>query len=454
MEQINTICAISTPPGRGGIAVVRISGPEAIAISNRIWRGRSLEAVDSHTAHLGKVLDSCNNVLDQAVATVYRNPRSFTGEDVVEFSIHGSTYIQKALLDALIAKGCHVAQPGEFTRRAFINGRLDLAEAEAVADVIASSSKAAHSLAISQLQGQFSANIARLRDRLIELASLLELELDFSEEDVAFADRSKLRSLAEQIISHVTKLSDTFESGNAIRQGVPVAIVGRPNAGKSSLLNRLLGVDRAIVSDIPGTTRDTIEDSTDIQGITFRFIDTAGLRSTADPIEALGIKRAYSSLSSARIILFLCDPESSEKENQDNLSDIYNHTAPGASVFIIRSKCDLLKDSCTVLPDNELLVSAKTGEGIEKLCEKLYAAASCGLPSDESLIVTNARHQAALLIAKKSLSELLTGMDNGLPTDLLAEHLRDAIEALGSITGQITSSTILETIFSRFCIGK
>lgn len=284
MEQVttDTICAISTPPGRGGIAVARVSGPASIAIANAVWKGASLADAKSHTVHLGTITRPDGTALDQAVATVFRNPRSFTGEDVVEISVHGSTFIQQELLHLLVASGARMAEPGEFTRRAFVNGRLDLAEAEAVADLIASSSRAAHRLAISQLQGRFSANIDSLRQQLLDLAVLLELELDFSEEDVTFADRAKLRELAADIQSMVTRMASTFSSGQALRDGIPVAIIGRPNVGKSRLLNTLLDTDRAIVSDIPGTTRDTIEDTIDIDGHTFRFIDTAGIRTTDD----------------------------------------------------------------------------------------------------------------------------------------------------------------------------
>lgn len=447
-----TVCAISTPPGRGGIAVVRISGPDAIAITDKVWAGKPLSDVGSHTVHLGKVMDVNGNVLDEAVATVFRSPKSFTGEDVVELSIHGSTYVQRAILDSLIKHGARIASPGEFTQRAFLNGKLDLAEAEAVADIIASSSRAAHALAISQLQGRFSNNIKSLRDRLINLAALLELELDFSEEDVTFADRTQLRELAEEILLHITSLSDTFNSGQAIREGVPVAIVGRPNAGKSSLLNALLESDRAIVSDIPGTTRDTIEDTTDIGGITFRFIDTAGLRTADDPIEVLGIKRAYESLSKAKIILWLIDPELPDEEKAETLANINQKKDADSTLLILRSKCDVPSDNYDK-STFDLKISSKTSEGLDDLQNLLYSIAAKGLPSDESIIVTNARHNAALIEARDALKELLAGF-NHLPTDLLAEHLRDAIASLGSITGEITSTTVLHTIFSRFCIGK
>lgn len=445
-----TVCAVSTPAGCGGIAVVRLSGPDAIAIAGRVWKGKALSECASHTAHLGQVADADGAMLDQAVATVYRAPRSFTGEDVVEFSVHGSVYVQRALLASLVGAGAAIAEPGEFTRRAFVNGKLDLAEAEAVADIIASSSYAAHALAASQLQGRFSRHINQLRDKLIDLSALLELELDFSEEDVAFADRTQLRGLALQIAEFVGRLSATFESGHAIRRGVPVAIVGRPNAGKSSLLNELLGSDRAIVSDIPGTTRDTVEETVDIDGIMFRFIDTAGLRSTADPIERLGIERAYESIRGARIVLWLISPEATAAETEAESEQIKAKMAANASLITILSKADL---GAASVGSEALRLSVVSGEGVGKLREMLRETASKGLPSDESMIVTNARHQAALLEAKTELDALIDGMD-ALPTDLLAEHLRGAINALGAITGQITSSDVLHTIFARFCVGK
>lgn len=449
MEQITTICAISTPPGRGGIAVVRVSGPDAVAVADKIWHGKKLADIPSHTAHLGKVFHN-GAMLDQAVATVFRAPKSFTGEDVVEFSIHGSTYIQQAIVDSLVDAGASIAAPGEFTQRAFMNGRLDLAEAEAVADIIASSSKAAHALAVSQLQGRFSSHINILRDKLIDLAALLELELDFSEEDVSFADRDKLLEIAREIIGYIDRLAATFASGQAIRDGVPVAIVGRPNAGKSSLLNALLGTDRAIVSDIPGTTRDTVEDSAIINGIAFRFIDTAGIRSTHDIVESLGIERSYASIAQARIILWLIDPDLPEDEKISTYSDINSRISPSSTLLEVDSKADIASHPSAV---NRLKVSVKTGEGLDDLRQKLFDIASEGLPSDESLIVTNARHHSALIQARESLAQLIEGM-SALTTDLLAEHLREAINALGSITGQISSDTILHTIFSRFCIGK
>ena len=466
MEQVttDTICAISTPPGRGGIAVARVSGPAAIAIANAVWKGASLADAKSHTVHLGTITRPDGTALDQAVATVFRNPRSFTGEDVVEISVHGSTFIQQELLHLLVASGARMAEPGEFTRRAFVNGRLDLAEAEAVADLIASSSRAAHRLAISQLQGRFSANIDSLRQQLLDLAVLLELELDFSEEDVTFADRAKLRELASDIQNMVTRMASTFSSGQALRDGIPVAIIGRPNVGKSRLLNTLLDTDRAIVSDIPGTTRDTIEDTIDIDGHTFRFIDTAGIRTTDDPIESLGIERALRSVAKASVVIWLLSPDDLQSpETSANKALIDGSIRPDATLIPVLNKIDTIPDSVTQATESlsamapgtaPLAISALTGTGISDLRNAILAAATARLPDDESIIVTNARHHAALTEAADALTQLIDGIDLGLTPDLLAQHLRQAIHSLATITGSITSTQILQTIFHRFCIGK
>ena len=466
MEQVttDTIYAISTPPGRGGIAVARVSGPASIAIANAVWKGASLADAKSHTVHLGTITRPDGTALDQAVATVFRNPRSFTGEDVVEISVHGSTFIQQELLHLLVASGARMAEPGEFTRRAFVNGRLDLAEAEAVADLIASSSRAAHRLAISQLQGRFSANIDSLRQQLLDLAVLLELELDFSEEDVTFADRAKLRELAADIQSMVTRMASTFSSGQALRDGIPVAIIGRPNVGKSRLLNTLLDTDRAIVSDIPGTTRDTIEDTIDIDGHTFRFIDTAGIRTTDDPIESLGIERALRSVAKASVVIWLLSPDDLQSpDTSANKALIDGSIRPDATLIPVLNKIDTIPDSVTQATESlsamapgtgPLAISALTGTGISDLRNAILAAATAGLPDDESMIVTNARHHAALTEAADALTQLIDGIDLGLTPDLLAQHLRQAIHSLATITGSITSTQILQTIFHRFCIGK
>lgn len=449
MEQITTICAISTPPGRGGIAICRVSGPQAIDIVNSLWQGKRLSTVVSHTAHYGNITNDKNETLDQAVVTVFRSPKSFTGENVVEISVHGSIYIQQALLESLVARGARIAEPGEFTRRAFINGRIDLAEAEAVADMIASSSAMSHALAVRQLEGQFSGHINRLRDELISLASLLELELDFSEEDVEFADRTKLKALAQSILRQTTALAKSFRAGNAIKEGVNVAIVGRPNAGKSSLLNALLCSNRAIVSDIPGTTRDTIEDTVTIDGIIFRFIDTAGLRDTDNPIEALGIERALSAISSAQFVIWLIPPELSKTNIDNDLNQIKHFLGESTALIPVYSKADLMP-----VTKKGLSISSTTGLGLNQLKRHLVRCVLENMPEDAGLVVTNARHHALLLEANTALKALISGIDDSITSDLLAEHLREALNALAAITGQITSDTILATIFERFCIGK
>lgn len=446
----STICAVSTPPGRGGIAVVRLSGPAAIGIAQAIWKGKPLESVATHTVHLG-TLHHDGAVIDRAVATVFRGPGSFTGEDVVELSVHGSTYIQSQVVEALCRAGARVAEPGEFTRRAFTNGRLDLAQAEAVADIIAASSRSAHRLAVSQLNGVFSRTIDDMRERLLRLASLLELELDFSEEDVAFADRTQLTSLTDEVLTAVETLADSFRSGCALRNGIPVAIVGEPNAGKSSLLNALLRRDRAIVSDIPGTTRDTIEETADIGPYTFRFIDTAGLRDTSDPIERFGIDRAIDGASSADIILWLIPADASPTLTEEIRSRLRQVVQPHATLLTIRSKSDL-----AATPTADMEISTRLPATIDTLRQSLVdiAAEIVGGADDESPVVSNARHHSALTAAAAALRRVQTGLTDGTYTDLVAQDLRHALHHLATITGAITPPDLLQSIFSTFCIGK
>lgn len=466
-ERKETICAISTPPGIGGIAVVRISGPEALDIADRCWHGTSLKEAKTHTAHLGTVIDTDSSELDQAVATVFRGPRSFTGEDTVELSVHGSRYVQRRLLEILCSVGARLAEPGEFTRRAFTNGRMDLAQAEAVADVIASTSRSAHRIAVTQMRGGFSRRLASLRENLLELASLLELELDFSEEDVEFASRSRLREIAEQLNSEITRLHRSFASGNAIKDGIPVAIVGPANAGKSSLLNALLDDDRAIISDIPGTTRDTIEETLEIGDYLFRFIDTAGIRETTDTIERIGIDRSLKAIGKARIIIVVIDstaplPLATLEQTAAPLSA--TDTPPHLIIALNKSDLDgsenldfdairtFTKDHSTT---ETILISAHTGSGLDQLKEALVncAAHESGAGSDD-ILVTNARHAEALAHAAESTARIIEGLDTQLPPDLIAQDVRQTIHHLASITGDIPSSEILATIFSRFCIGK
>ena len=462
----DTICAISTPPGIGGIAVARVSGPESIMITQSLWKGVDLSQVKSHTAHLGNILDCDGSVLDQALVTVFKAPNSFTGDNVVEISVHGSKYIQRQLINALISSGARLADPGEFTRRAFISGKLDLAQAEAVADMIASSSKAAHRIAINQMRGGFSKRLSSLREQLLELASLLELELDFSEEDVEFASRKKLLKIAIDVNTEVNRLLHSFKSGSAIKDGIPVAIIGETNAGKSSLLNTILGDDKAIVSDIHGTTRDIIEDTIEVGDYLFRFMDTAGLRDTTDKIESIGIDRAYSAISHARIVILVIDL--TQPLNTQPLQYIHNNIESDdlTKLIIALNKSDLdgtvlttnkireaLKD-CKISSEVPILpISAKNGTGIDALLKELQKTVAANDETD-NVMITNLRHCEALTKAADSSQRVISGLQDNLSGDLIAQDLRETIFHLGTITGNITSQDILTNIFSRFCIGK
>ncbi len=470
METNDTICAISTPPGVGGIAVCRISGPQALTITAKIWRGADLTTTKSHTAHLGTIIDTDGTTLDQAVATIYKAPHSFTTQDTVELSVHGSTYIQQALLNTLMAAGARLAHPGEFTRRAFIAGRFDLAQAEAVADLIASTTRASHDIAVNQMKGNISKRLSTLREQLTTLASLVELELDFSEEDVQFASRTQLRDLALTIHHAVTTLRDTFATGQAIKNGIPTAIVGATNAGKSSLLNTLLGDDRAIVSNIHGTTRDIIEDTITLPtGTTLRLMDTAGLRDTADTIEQIGINRTLNATTHATIIIAVIAGTDTLAGTLHTLHTITTHTPAGSHLVIALNKTDLdttathtyLTAHPITTPDNPtpapiIPISALHGTGIDTLRQTLTAIAddiTTHTPTD-GVIITNARHAQALNDASQAIERVITAIDDNLPGDLLAMDIRLTIHHLASITGDITTDQILSTIFSRFCIGK
>lgn len=449
MNAQNTIVAISTPPGSGGIAVVRLSGPEAFIVADRAWKGRPISEIASHSARLGRLVDQEGEVIDSCIATVLRGPKSFTGEDTVEFSLHGSKWIQQKAVDTLVSFGAVPAQPGEFTQRAFLNGRLDLAQAEAVADVIAASSRAAHDLALRQLDGSFSARLEQLRAQLVELASLLELELDFSEEDVEFADRSRLNRLTEETLCFVERLADSYAAGRAFKEGIPVVIAGAPNAGKSTLLNRLLDCDKAIVSDIPGTTRDIIEDTVEINGIMFRFLDTAGLRDTEDRIEKIGIDRARRAIDRAAVIIWLLDPTSPLEHQLAELNATRN-SLTDVNIITVITKQDLI----TTTDASGLKISAKTGLGIDTLIERLTEAATAEHNPDTELIITNARHHAELRAGAEALRRVSDGLATGLPSDLIAQDVREAIHHLGLLTGAVTTDNLLSTIFSTFCIGK
>ena len=469
MEQLSktygedTICAISTPAGVGGIAVVRVSGSKAVEYVMKSWRGYDLRKAATHTAHFGRIVYPDGETLDEVVATVFLCPHSFTGEDIVELSCHGSQWIQTQLVTLMLRNGCRAAEGGEFTRRAFMNGKIDLSQAEAIADVIASSSRASHRVAISQMRGGFSEMLARLREQLLEFVTLMELELDFSEEDVEFADRSRLTDLARHIDSVITSLADSFSVGNAIKNGVPVAIVGETNAGKSTLLNRLLHDDKAIVSDIRGTTRDAIEDTINLGGITFRFIDTAGIRDTSDKIESIGIDRTFQKIDNASVILWMIDGTQGTGNIRETAERIMPH-CQGKQLIAVINKSDKLDNSTIQAIQSEIshihdgistiAISAKNDIAVDRL-EKMLVE-SAGIPENDpnAVVVTNARHYGALCHAQEAIRRAITGLQSGLSGDFVSQDIRECMHYLGEITGEITTHEILGSIFSRFCIGK
>lgn len=456
----DTIIALSTPPGVGAIAVIRISGPEAISLADQHFQGISekrLTAQQSHTIHLGYIINN-DEVIDKVLISLFKNPNSYTGEDVIEISCHGSRYIQQKILEAFTGSGCRLAEPGEFTMRAFLHGKMDLSQAEAVADLIASESAAAHSLALQQMRGGIGDEIRNLRAELVNFAALIELELDFSGEDVEFADKSQFRDLLTRIRELLKTLLDSFQLGNAIKQGIPVAIIGEPNVGKSTLLNALLNEEKAIVSDIPGTTRDAIEDEIQIRGVGFRFIDTAGLRETTDLIEEIGIQRTHEKIAKARIILHLSaadrtDNSAYSEQDYQFLIEKY----PDKKVLRIYTKKDLLHETGTKSikgSGSELYLSAKTGEGIELLKNLLYDMVMEGEIVGDQTLLSNSRHHAALQKAMQAIGAVQEGMEAERSGDLLAVDIRQALDHLGEITGEVTTDELLGTIFSNFCIGK
>lgn len=455
----STICALATAPGIGAIAIIRLSGEEAITICNNVFHGKDLTKVDSHTIHFGTIKDG-DKILDEVLVSVFIGKKSFTGENSVEISTHGSPYIQQQVLQLLIKNGAQSAGPGEFTLRAFLNGKLDLSQAEAVADVIAANSETSHELAMSQMRGGFSNEIQKLRELLIHFASLIELELDFGEEDVEFADRNDLKELVTKLNSALTKLISSFDYGNVIKSGVPVAIIGEPNVGKSTLLNALLNEERAIVSDIAGTTRDVIEDEMIINGISFRFIDTAGIRETTDSIEILGIEKAFEKLDQASIVLLLVDASKIKKDDLINDIKKIEDRIEGKNkrLIIVANKVDNTKDQEGVLKTftgikNVIFVSAKLKDNVNAIEEKLFSFVQSGALNND-VVVTNARHFEALTKANEALLKVLEGLDNNITGDFLAMDIRQALHHLGEITGDITTDDLLENIFSKFCIGK
>ncbi|MEO0525930.1 MAG: tRNA uridine-5-carboxymethylaminomethyl(34) synthesis GTPase MnmE [Bacteroidota bacterium] len=466
MIQTDTIVALATPSGAGAIAVIRVSGKDAISLVTPLFKSKynskELSKQRSHTIHLGHIMDD-HRTMDEVLVSVFEGPHSYTGENVVEISCHGSPYIQQQIIQLLLRSGCRMANAGEFTLRAFLNGKMDLSQAEAVADLIASDNEASHQIAIQQMRGGFSNEIKKLRDELLNFASLLELELDFSEEDVEFADRSQFKALLNRIQKVLKRLIDSFAVGNVIKNGIPVAIVGEPNVGKSTLLNALLNEERAIVSDIAGTTRDTIEDEITIEGIGFRFIDTAGIRETQDKVETIGIQKTFAKIGEAQVVLFLVDSSRfatnglNIKEVQLELKKIQN-TYPQKPVLAIINKADTLKEAerSTIkkqLP-NALILSAKTGKGIGGLKQRLLQFIHTGALRNNETIVTNTRHYDSLLRALEEVQKVQQAMDEGVSGDLLAIDIRQALYYFGEITGEITSDDLLGNIFANFCIGK
>ena len=461
----DTICAISTAPGVGGIAVIRVSGNDTILITSRCWKGANIAEMKSHTAHFGRIIDKNGDILDEVVLTLFRNPRSFTGEDVIEIACHGSSWIQQQIVNTLIECGCRTAIGGEFTRRAYTNGRLDLSQAEAIADLIASSSRASHRIALNQMRGAFSNELSALREKLLEFVSLIELELDFTEEDVEFADRSRLLDLATLIKNKIDSLAGSFAVGNAIKNGIPCAIVGETNAGKSTLLNHLLRDDRALVSDIHGTTRDVIEDTITLGGTLFRFIDTAGIRNTDDTIESMGIERTFKKLNEAQIVLWVIDANT-PFEKITELSQRILADSEGKTLITVVNKIDTLdnaRQQAIASFMNDIVgtqgtiafISAKNSIGMDTLEQTLVQCAA--MPDTDNaneVIVTNSRHYEALLHAGEAITRAIDGLQLGISGDFVSQDIRECMHYLGEITGEITTDQILGSIFTRFCIGK
>jgi len=441
-----TIVALSTPPGMSAIALIRLSGDDAITITNKVFDKDILNA-KGYSVHYGSIKNG-ENAIDDVIATIFRGPKSFTGEDIVEIACHGSTFIQQSIIELLLQNGATMAQAGEFSKRAFFNGKMDLSQTEAIADLIHSTSSAAHQVAMNQMRGGFSNDLKVLREKLIHFASMIELELDFSEEDVEFADRTELHKLVSEVIEHVNKLAQSFKLGNAIKNGVQTVIVGRPNAGKSTLLNGLLNEERAIVSDIPGTTRDTLEESLTINGLEFKLIDTAGIREAKDTIEKLGIERTFEKINQSAIVVYLYDINSTTAEEVEKDLSTLNQNA---SIVVIANKADL---SQTHVIENAILVSALKKEGIEGVKSALYNTVVEEGFNLESTIVTNARHYESLIRTNENLQKVIDGIDTGLSGDFVAMDIRQALHHLGTITGEISTDELLGNIFANFCIGK
>ena len=465
-----TIVALATPSGAGAIAIIRMSGKDAISIAVEVFQsvsGKNIANQKTHTIHLGTIVDG-TKIYDQVLVSIFKNPNSYTGENVIEISCHGSTFIQQQIIQLLIRKGCRMAQAGEFTLRAFLNGKLDLSQAEAVADLIYSDNEASHQIAMQQMRGGFSNEISKLREELLNFASLIELELDFAEEDVAFADRTQFNELLNRIEFVLKRLIDSFAVGNVIKNGIPIAIVGEPNVGKSTLLNALLNEERAIVSEIAGTTRDTIEDELVIGGIGFRFIDTAGIRETEDVVESIGIKKTFEKIEQAQVVLYLLDSCKFQVGSSKFLIEIEKilNQFPLKPIIVILNKIDSISkdelENITIKLNSKLetrnskliTLSAKNKTGIDDLKNQLLSFVNTGALRNNETIVTNTRHYDSLLKALEEISKVKYGIQNNLPSDLLAIDIREALFQFGTITGQVTNDELLGNIFSNFCIGK
>jgi len=452
MNNQDTIIALSTPPGSGAIGVIRLSGPDAITLTNAVFSGKDLEKQASHTLHFGLIKDG-EQIVDEVVTGLYVAPKSYTKENVVEISCHGSNYIIQQIINLLIDRGARAAKPGEFTLRAFLNGAFDLSQAEAVADLIASNSKASHDVAMQQMRGGFATELKALREQLIHFASMIELELDFAEEDVEFANREQLRNLVTKINHVLHRLISSFEMGNVIKNGVPIVIAGKPNVGKSTLLNALLNEERAIVSDIAGTTRDTIEDELNIGGIVFRFIDTAGIRDTADIIEALGVERTLEKMKQAKLIIYMADAAQDVAEIEEQVRGLEQLAIP---YLILINKADLIETAQRKAFEalNVVFISAKEKSGIEELKETLLEQVNLHHINTSETLVTNIRHVEALKQTENALQRVLDNVDNPVTSDFLAMDIKQALHYLGEITGTVTTDDLLENIFTKFCIGK
>lgn len=464
MTHQDTIVALATPSGAGAIAVIRISGEQAIAIAQLVFqsvKGKDLTQQKSHTLHLGHIMDG-NKTLDEVLVSIFKGPHSYTGENTIEISCHGSTFIQQQIIQLLLRKGCRMATAGEFTLRAFLNGKLDLSQAEAVADLISSDNEASHQIAMQQMRGGFSNEIAKLREELLNFASLIELELDFAEEDVAFADRTQFQELLSRIELVLKRLIDSFAVGNVIKNGIPIAIVGEPNVGKSTLLNALLNEERAIVSEIAGTTRDTIEDELVIGGIGFRFIDTAGIRETKDVVESIGIQRTFEKMEQAQVVLYLVD---SSRLSVNSLSieiEKIKNQFPLKPLVVVLNKMDTISPekleeiTNQLAKDNQQLIaiSAKNNLGIDALKNQLLSFVNTGALRNNETIVTNTRHYDSLLKALEEIQKVNYGLQTNLPSDLMAIDIKEALYHFGMITGQVTNDELLGNIFANFCIGK